>query len=798
MAEIRNLTRNGETFYPLTCSDAVLNRDGEPLGIVNDIFDVSEYNASGTPPVLAKYESLSLALSAVPDGKQKGGMTIRYVQSSDNKYVQARCMAQNFTTDVTQWQGVDDEIKSGSKNLAESGAVAKVNGYYLQQIDYIRVVGSSNNRLLFGIKPDGDIVLGFGVPTQVKDYVAEQIAALGLDNYDDIVTFLGSLIEGENTLTEILSSINDKIDEVGHYIFYPDYIRVVCDSQGRITEATTLDGKKIIGEFADETKVNIGKLSSVIQIPELDANFIPPIDVTITGTKGDPNAKYEFGLHLDDNAFNIRFKFRLTENILNQNKAAVIAKLGNATVVKATSIPLVQETTTVTYQGQTKTNYWPCLANGISFIGSLGSFNRKNNNIGHIAFSIKYLGDESVATIQNTGTSFILKIGNITHTFDYTTYPTVSELYEAIKAVENISVDYRELNHKNCSDIAIFPECNIKPTMYTGTTGQSGAPIVEYVDTAEFMVPYAVDDSWHYVEVVKINDTIYRICDGESATLSASDLRNIVLTLGGECGVVFKDLEIHTNSAYDAEVVNGVIISSFNPYLIVYEGHGIDKVPSTEATVTDNMNTTIDRLEYVFSLLRDKGYVPVSVKDIAEWYNGNKDLPKRCYTLIFDDFRFDNVLDIDNRSVFTRFGVKPALAIISDLFQTTDIYHNGVVISDDKAVEIAKMYDFDLIGHTRNHRYNGAIKPSEMINELTSDVYANELCGVNGEFFVFPYGSSNPYMYWCMKWLGYYLGFNVWNGSFGDRDTFSRSKYNLVRYEIGMRENMSDILIGIK
>ena len=104
MSEIRNLTRNGETFYPLTCSDAVLNRDGEPLGPVNDIFDVSEYNASGTPSVLAKYDSLSLALAAIPTSKQKGGMTIRYVQTSDNKYVQFRLSTQVFSLMTSEWE----------------------------------------------------------------------------------------------------------------------------------------------------------------------------------------------------------------------------------------------------------------------------------------------------------------------------------------------------------------------------------------------------------------------------------------------------------------------------------------------------------------------------------------------------------------------------------------------------------------------------------------------------------------------------------------------------------------------
>jgi hypothetical protein len=35
-------------------------------------------------------------------------------------------MAQNFTTDTTQWQGVDDEPTTNSKNLVESGGVAKI------------------------------------------------------------------------------------------------------------------------------------------------------------------------------------------------------------------------------------------------------------------------------------------------------------------------------------------------------------------------------------------------------------------------------------------------------------------------------------------------------------------------------------------------------------------------------------------------------------------------------------------------------------------------------------------------
>lgn len=85
-------------------------------------YDISAAN-SGTA-----YADLAAALGTdganVPEAVRKGGMSVKFVQTSDNTYVQFRLMAQSFTTDKTQWQGVDNEIKDLSKNLIESGAAA--------------------------------------------------------------------------------------------------------------------------------------------------------------------------------------------------------------------------------------------------------------------------------------------------------------------------------------------------------------------------------------------------------------------------------------------------------------------------------------------------------------------------------------------------------------------------------------------------------------------------------------------------------------------------------------------------
>lgn len=88
------------------------------------IFDVSVYNNGAVFESLQALLSSSSLSTLIPISVRHGGMSIRFIQSSDNKYIQARLMADSFTTDVTQWQGVDYESMVGSQNLVTSGGVA--------------------------------------------------------------------------------------------------------------------------------------------------------------------------------------------------------------------------------------------------------------------------------------------------------------------------------------------------------------------------------------------------------------------------------------------------------------------------------------------------------------------------------------------------------------------------------------------------------------------------------------------------------------------------------------------------
>jgi len=102
---------------------------GETPVVATEMFDISAYHATGTPPVPATYADLTAALGTdgenVPDALRKGGMSIKFIQSSDNKYVQYRLMSTTWSTVVTDWQGVDNEPTVESDNLVNSGGVAQ-------------------------------------------------------------------------------------------------------------------------------------------------------------------------------------------------------------------------------------------------------------------------------------------------------------------------------------------------------------------------------------------------------------------------------------------------------------------------------------------------------------------------------------------------------------------------------------------------------------------------------------------------------------------------------------------------
>ena len=162
-----NILKNTGTGWVL---DQVIAIDAEPTqgsanlvksgGVLNSIiqngpaFDLSAYNAQ--EGVLATYADLNAALTALdtlPADFKKGGMSIKFVLTSDNKYVQARLKTQAWSSVISDWVDVEEREIQTEKTLDEVIPIIQndniVIGY---QINASGIKAAKNERGYFIVK----------------------------------------------------------------------------------------------------------------------------------------------------------------------------------------------------------------------------------------------------------------------------------------------------------------------------------------------------------------------------------------------------------------------------------------------------------------------------------------------------------------------------------------------------------------------------------------------------------------------------------------------------------------------
>ena len=121
-------------YSPQTLTDAEKKQARDNIGITEEmalagVWDVTAHNDNATFTDLQALLNHQDINTLIPVEVRKGGMSIKFVLTSDNKYVQYRYMGTATTgspdpfLDTANWQGVDDEPTAGSDNLVKSGGV---------------------------------------------------------------------------------------------------------------------------------------------------------------------------------------------------------------------------------------------------------------------------------------------------------------------------------------------------------------------------------------------------------------------------------------------------------------------------------------------------------------------------------------------------------------------------------------------------------------------------------------------------------------------------------------------------
>ena len=671
------------------------------------------------------------------------------------------------------------------KSLIDENVADSV--YNLMSEIYLQVTTDEDGRILEGIRVDGTKEINTNVKyLNREDYLIDSDDYLQVTTDNDGKILEGTKIDGTKVINTDIEYINrkDNLAEVG------DYLQVTTDNEGRIIEGIKKNGEKHISSFDKETKDALGA-TDVESIPLLDNAFTTslPCKVYLNGVedstaKGDENAKYVFSLSVSD-TWIVRFKFRITENLLNQNKDAVIAKMGDVEIF-AKVFPLLQHQETYTYEGVEHTENWPTTDGGIAFNQSTLDNFVYGRNLGQQAFSVRYIGSGSIVTLENTGSALLLVVDGTTTTYNFSSYNNMSELFAALSNNPVLETQYIALDRRTCDELAKFGPVRLKDTFYTDTRGVGGlSELAPHEDAAPFYLYYAVSEKWHQAEIFKRGSYIYSICDGIVKTYNATQ-GDSELTLGGECGVLFKDFVFADNTNLDTEYINGFPLSSVTPYILLFVEHGMFDGPTytiTAQTTDDGMSSlTPDTLDYFYTFLDKKGYIPVTIDDVAEYCTSGKPLPKRSYVHIFDDAQWQIAFNLHFRSVLLRHGAKPTLAMVTAY--PGDIYYNGEIITKEKAVGIAKNAGYSLVSHTALHRnIPRSCKPSQYIEFFDKDIRDGDERLMDASVLVYPGGDSNVYSHDVMEYLGFRIGIEVVYRN--NITNLAHTRFNLSRVDIG-------------
>lgn len=146
-------------------------------------------------------------------------------------------------------------------------------GEYEENPEFLRVYIDNTGKFLWGIRKDGAIIYGAGVPPQVKEYIDNAVAGL-IPQVEKIIEFLDGIQDGDKTLQELLDAKVDKeegkglIDEdfANNYWYEenPEFVRVYLDNEKRLIKGITIEGLEY---FAVGVKTDASE-TTVVENPE--------------------------------------------------------------------------------------------------------------------------------------------------------------------------------------------------------------------------------------------------------------------------------------------------------------------------------------------------------------------------------------------------------------------------------------------------------------------------------------------------------------------------------------------------
>lgn len=612
----------------------------------------------------------------------------------------------------------------------------------------------------------------------------------------------GILYDSSDTVVGILDVRN--IRKIYIHNLYLSGNRCICGYDVNNNFVESIDSGYSFNNSVFDKEYNIEKYSYIAFCAKNDFTIkvFPKATVINTDFSAIKNVKNNIILPKHDK-LHVYYEFKFGDIALPTDSSSTEVELFNAYggIVKFVTLhkkmTLVESYITAPVTASALNKNIAYNSNQFVYLGNKWTNHIRGNN----AFSIRCTDTSKQDMTMTIGADGILFTsgGAIIDRVECDAGTTINSLINELKKINYLDVILIEsVNHKY-GDLLVDASVNI-PMFYDFKKLDNST----YIDNPYISIPYKTDKSWHSIELMidHTSNKSYFAIDGLTcmSDISNDDITDYTMMIGKDVAEI-RNIVIDVDTFADCEIVESEappykkhiqLISNHNPRLLIFEGHGISVRSDNSVPVEDSLEVSTDRLRTVIEYLDEYKYVPVSFHDIVEWKLGNKMLPKRCYNMMFDDWRLSNYIDYDKRLPFKSTNLCAGLAVVSSLKSRNDNENiGGITYNVGDMVDIIMRAGWYPCSHTYNHAELLNRKVSEVDAILANDVRSAETLGIYSDVLVYPQGSYEIRYRAPMENSAFKIGINIVTDNYNCRGL---SDYSLTRVEIGTRETLTNVL----
>ena len=790
-----SFNNTGTSFSGTNVQNALKETDNKLSELESEvIYDVTANNDGTTFSSLSALLSSENLSTLIPTSVRHGGMSIRFVQSSDNKYVQYRLMSDTFNTTETNWQGVDDEPTTGSDNLVKSGGIYKeISNKVSKDGEGITIVSDDSNT--FYVVDS----VGYVIAKIDADGIHSQNINKVVSTVNDISENLSSFSADVTTLANLVASIFDA--EVENTFSDNSANLLVVDKRGYI--GLRVSNRGVEGVFLN---TNTGGIKNDLR----KQNNLTPV----IGNYGADNAVYKLsGL---PNVFRVAFDFRLNDNINITGTDKPFVRLVGASTKDVKPIHVVPTDLLVSRNGETYTAVSQVIGFNSGFNVCGTSFVRspltKKPIVGDTAFSLWLKGNfneesdfpteqkvlERASWLSSHSTAKII-FSNDTFSVqgvsendinvsikDGNTYKSLGAFYDDIVSALGDYFVFKKLRlsaSKTTADLLQFGELKLVSNYWQQTNKNSTSLSYNY-DSFPVSVPLAIDETLHTVEIIGADRNVWVSVDGQFTKYSDTLTDIYIGGTATESGLVScYNLEYEKGSLGDA-IINDTygIVSSRTPRVVGVMQHLIEDKYEGE-TLTQPYYASVSRMLDIFRMLENRGYTILTLNDVCLWLSGRKHIPARSiFFLASTNPTYEKFLtDMLSRELWTSASVP---LIIGSIIKS-DVKSAGGEDAMFKQVVSARAIGADYITHLYDHDVVPDYKNSLILQqELYKLIRLCISCGIDTR--MYSYG-------WSCESVNYFNMLSL-NGFIGAIDSSGNPSINAdTQYKIS-RQNIDDAM----